>query len=518
MPGDGITEAESLIQQIVYEHRPGKGVVPVRYTMPDEELDILVGALYLGSHVAASPDLPNGGNLFYRRFGTDHQWAMLAYRETAPLQRLTSRAHILIAPCNVLTPDAAVAMWDWPWLGEAEGGKLPELTDTEFRGRVEETKRSWQVTSTPAMRRLIVELVCHDQNLVVKARPELRRDLLIEVANQAPASLRKGFSVHETRYDESQKSLPRLCFISEEQAKTGYEIRRRLIDLDVPEPDQSPMSEIASVLADYYRRDGSDGVAAVLDHRIEGHQETIRGHLTRWGVPTHSPVVPQVGPPDRRVDPVADREEDRHEDLDLNLDPDPDPDSDSDLGPDQDQDQDLSSGLGPDQDLDSGSGSDSDLGPNQDLDSGSADPATGHRSPDPAEEDQKQPTPAGDNKEPSGMATAAPPALGPTSPAPTVPPVGADRSYQRSSSDQQHSSSGPITSAVGTTRPPESPVVHVPTVEPPEARRKPMPPLTAPSVDEQSGPDRGLTLVIYAYVMAFAMVLAALTLILGSPR
>jgi hypothetical protein len=301
---DGIAETDEFIEQIVFEHRPGKGVVPVRFTMPEEDLDRYVSGLYLARHVAASSELPNGGNLFYRQFGPDDRWAMLAYRESAPLQRLTSRAHVLIASSNALTPLAAVAMWDWPWPMEAVGGELPTLTNRAFAHKVDETSGLWQGTLTNETYRLLIELVCHDKELAVKARPGLRKDLLIAVAQQAPASLHAGFSVHETRYDQAQKSLPRLCFISEEQERSGYETRRRMVDLDTAESGPGPVSDVAQNLAAIYREGGRDEVAAVLDRRLHGYEETIRELLTRWGVPTSLREFLQA----ESVQPLADDE------------------------------------------------------------------------------------------------------------------------------------------------------------------------------------------------------------------
>ena len=296
MSQDGFAEPDEFIEQIVFEHVPGKGVVPERFTMSVEDLEKYLHGMSLDKHVAASSEMPYGGNLFYRQFGTDDRWAMLIYRESAPRQRFTSRAHVLIASSNALTPLAAVAMWDWPWPMEAIDGELPALTYRALSDHVEEISGSWRVTPTSATYRLLIELVCHGEDLAVKIRPELRKDLLIAVAKHAPASLRKGFSVHETRYDTAQKSLPRLCFISEEQGRSGFDIRRRVIDLDTVESGQGSLSIVAPELATAYRKSGAKGVAAVLDQTLSGHEEPIRELLNRWDVPTFSPGPAAAAP------------------------------------------------------------------------------------------------------------------------------------------------------------------------------------------------------------------------------
>ncbi|WP_370354364.1 hypothetical protein [Catenulispora sp. EB89] len=293
--------------QIVYEHTARRGVAPVRYTVPEADLDRLEQRLHLSRHIHADRDLPTEGNLYFRRFGSDDRWALLIFRQSEAAQRFTSRAHVLIGPSTVLTPDAALTMWQWPWsMGSAATGPggeqpLPEVTFDAFRRTASAVTASWQPALTPATHRLLVELVCHQQPLAVKAHPRMRRDLLAAVAQQAPALL-DGFSVHETRYDESQRDLPRLCFVTEEQPPSGFEIRRRLIDLDRAESDPDLSASVSGVLVNAFTSGGRTAVLAALDTRLGPDARTIRHLLQKWDVPmTNGPSTPPAGTDDSLV-------------------------------------------------------------------------------------------------------------------------------------------------------------------------------------------------------------------------
>jgi hypothetical protein len=289
-------------EQIVYEHRDGRGVIPVRYTMSETDLDRYERGLYLAHHILADPDLPVEGNLFYRRFGPDGCWAVLIFRQAVAAHRWTTRAHVLIGASNVMTPDAAIAMWYWPWSmgsvaahGDGEGILLG-VTHQAFREKAEAVTASWQPALTPATHRLLVELVCSSQPLVVKAHPMMRRDLLAAVAQQAPALLIDGFSAHETRYDDAQRSLPRLSFVTEEQPRSAFAIGRRLIDLDRTESDPAVSATVSGVLVNAFHSGGPAAVRTALDTRLGSDARTIRDLLQKWDVPmTIDPSTPPPG-------------------------------------------------------------------------------------------------------------------------------------------------------------------------------------------------------------------------------
>ena len=287
----GSAPGDKYFDQIVYEHRDGRGVIPVRYTMSETDLYRYERGLNLNHHIHAAQDLLADGNLFYQRFGSDNRWAVLIFRQVVATHRRTTRAHVLIGPSDVMTPDAAVAMWYWPWsMGSVAGhgnsdGVLPGVTYAVFREKAKAVTASWQPALTPATHRLLVELVCSSQPLAVKVHPMMRGDLLAAVAQQAPALLLDGFSVHETRYDDAQRGLPRLCFLTEEQPRSGFGLRRRLIDLDRAESDPAVSATLSGVLVNAFHSGGTDTVRTALDTTLGSDARTIRDLLQKWDVP-----------------------------------------------------------------------------------------------------------------------------------------------------------------------------------------------------------------------------------------
>ena len=267
---------ERVIHQIVYRYRSGSGMVPMDYTMPARVCEEFIRFLNLGRFTHADPELTGCVDLHYSLHG---ERAVLVYRKSVVEEtRDTSLAHVLIGRPRVLSPGNVVPMLTrWPWSTDREqpSNQLKPISVDEFTGMAQNIGQHAAVEPrSPELNRLIIESVLQgpQNDLVVKAGPGSRAVLirgLYQTLGEVP--LLRGFSFHETDYDDAQ-SLPGLSFISERTQ--GYlAVSRRVVDLEAPSPGvPRTLHNLADRIIDASKR---NRVADWLNIQVEGLQSAL---------------------------------------------------------------------------------------------------------------------------------------------------------------------------------------------------------------------------------------------------
>lgn len=250
------------VQQIVYRNRSGVGMSPLYYSegMSERVRFDLISRLNLGLFVNADSD-PELAGCFDLHYSVHEAEAVLIYRKSVVEDnRRTSFAHVLIGDPGVLSSDNVVPMLkDWRFRTERDpsSNHLYPITPDEFRQKAADLRRQSQDASPlPVLNRLIVEWVLYGaKGLVVKVRPGFRAALIAGLHDQlGAAALAGGFSFHEVDYDDSQRALPRLSFISE-RANSYMKVSRHVIDLDAPLPGgPEAFADLAEKLTEAFKK------------------------------------------------------------------------------------------------------------------------------------------------------------------------------------------------------------------------------------------------------------------------